>query len=270
MKFIIKYKKYFLISASYVLAACLSSCSVPGTYFSGQDVQDGYQLNGQHQNFQITELNGKWLSAHKNDSLPAYHIGPFDILNIIVWNHPELTTQTTQLANPEQSGILVNEQGYIFFPFAGKVKVDGLTLDEARDVLEEKLKTYIRDPQLSIRVIGFRYQHVQVVGEVMKQGVVPITDKPMSAMQAINESGGINTFTANTKQVFVLYQKDGLIYINWFDAQNPASIAAADRFFLQGNVIIYVPPAGVSAWNRMISQILPSLGGAGSVQSITA
>ncbi|MCD8525058.1 MAG: hypothetical protein LRY67_04835 [Gammaproteobacteria bacterium] len=92
----------------------------------------------------------------------------------------------------------------------------------------------------------------------------------MSVMQAISEVGGVNTLTANTRQVFVLFQKDGVIYVDWFDAQNPASVIAADKFFLQGNAIIYVPPSGVSAWNRVVTQILPILGGASSVTSAAA
>lgn len=255
--------------AALLMTGFLSACSVPGTYFSDTDVQNGYQTNGQHKSFSVQELNAQWLNQHQHDTPATYQIGPYDILNVIVWNHPELTIPTTQLATPEESGILVDEQGYIFFPFAGKVKISGLTLDQAREVLEEKLKNYIRDPQLSVRVTSFRSQQVQVVGEVVKPGVISITDKPMSVMRAINEAGGVNSVTANTQQIFVLHEKSGQIYIDWFNAQQPVSVIAADKFFLQDNVIIYVPPAGVSAWNRVISQILPSLGGAGNVQSLT-
>lgn len=254
---------------SLLAVGILSSCSVPGTYFSDGDIQNGYQLNGQKKNFEINELNAKWLDTHQSATPAAYQIGAYDILNIIVWNHPELTIPTTQLSSPEESGILVDEQGDMFFPFAGKVKVSGLTLDQAREVLEEKLKEYIRDPQLSVRVTSFRSQQVQVIGEVVKPGIIPITDKPLSVMEAINQAGGVNSVTANTKQIFVLYEKNDQIYIDWFDAQLPVSVLAADKFYLQNHVIIYVPPAGVSAWNRVISQLVPTLGSAGNVQSMT-
>lgn len=265
---------YFKKQFKNVLALCavsfLSACSVPGTYFSDSDIQNGYQANGKPASYKVNELNAKWFEQHKNDVPYAYQIGPYDVLNIIVWNHPELTTPTTQIATPEESGILVDEQGYIFFPFAGKVKVSGLTLDQARVTLEDKLKEYIRDPQLSVRVATFRSQQVQVIGEVMQAGMFPITDKPLSVMQAISTAGGVNSVTANTKQVFVLYEKTGQIYIYWFDAQNPASVIAANQFFVQDNVIIYVPPAGVSAWNRVISQILPTMsGGVSTAQSVS-
>lgn len=247
----------------------LAACSVPGTYFSESDIQNGYNINGKPTSFQVSEINAKWLSQHQHDTFYAYQIGPYDVLNIIVWNHPELTTPTNQIATPEQTGILVDEEGYIFFPFAGKVKVSGLTLDQARIVIENKLREYIRDPQLSVRVATFRSQQVQVMGEVMQPGIVPITDKPLTIMEAINTVGGVNSVTANTQQIFVLYEKSGQIYIDWFNAQQPASLIAADKFFLQNNVIIYVPPAGVSAWNRVISQIVPSVSGMGSVNSIS-
>jgi len=266
---VIRFKKNLKNVVSILAVAFLSACSVPGTYFSDSDVQNGYQLNGQQKNFDVTELNAKWLGEHKNDVPATYQIGAYDILNIIVWNHPELTIPTTQLSSPEESGILVDEQGYVFFPFAGKVKVSGLTLDQARQALEAKLKEYIRDPQLSVRVITFRSQQVQVIGEVLKPGILPITDKPLSIMQAITEMGGVNSVTANTQQIFVIYEKNDQIYINWFDAQQPVSLIAADKFYLQNNVIIYVPPAGISAWNRVISQIIPTLGSAGNVQSMT-
>lgn len=254
-----------------VLTTFLSACSVPGTYFSDSDAQNGYQINGKPAQYAINELNAKWLDQHQNDSPYVYQIGAYDVLNIIVWNHPELTTPTNQIATPEENGILVDEEGYIFFPFAGKVKVSGLTLDQARIEIEEKLKEYIRDPQLSVRVATFRSQQVQIVGEVMRPGLIPITDKPLSVMEAINTAGGVNSFTANTTQIFILYEKSGKIYIYWFDAQKPASIIAADKFFLQNNVIIYVPPAGVSAWNRVISQILPMTSGATStVQTVAS
>lgn len=263
-------KKDLKSIASVLVVAFLTACSVPGTYFSDSDIQNGYQANGKPASYKVNELNARWFEQHKNDVPYAYQIGPYDILNIIVWNHPELTTPTTQIATPGESGILVDEEGYIFFPFAGKVKVSGLTLDQARVALEAQLKEYIRDPQLSVRVATFRSQQVQVIGEVMKPGMFPITDKPLSVMQAISTAEGVNSVTANTKQIFVLYEKTGKIYIYWFDAQNPASVIAANQFFVQDNVIIYVPPAGVSAWNRVISQILPSMsGGVSTAQSVS-
>lgn len=264
------FKKYAMILINIVCLGLLSACSVPGSYFSESDLKKGYVLNGQQKTLNIIELNSIWLAQHENDSPQVYKIGPYDILNIVVWDHPELTFPSLPLSNSQDSGILVNEKGYIFFPFAGQVKVSGLTLDQARIKLEKKLKKYIPNPQLSLQVIRFRSQEVEVVGEVMKPGILPITDQPLSIMEAISQSGGVNSVTANTEQIFILYEKDKQIYINWFNAHSPVSLIAADKFYLQDRVIIYVPPAGVSAWNRVISQILPSLGGVNTAHTIAS
>ena len=251
------------------LVFLLSACSVPGTYFSESDIDQGYVKNGKRMPIKVIELNAQWLSQYEEQPAASYRIGPYDILNIIVWDHPELTTPTTQIANPAESGILVDSKGYIFFPFAGRVKVGGLTLDKAREMLQEKLKAYVRDPQLSVRVAQFRSQEVEIVGEVNKPGILPITDRQLTVMQAINLSGGVNAISANTRQIFILSENENNeIMVYWFDAQSPTALIAAQKFRLSNNVIIYVPPAGVSAWNRVITQLVPTLGGASSTKSV--
>ena len=258
------FKKIVLVC----LVVLLSACSVPGTYFSEDDVNQGYVKDGKRVPIKVIELDAKWLAEYGAQPAEPYRIGPYDILNIIVWDHPELTTPTTQIANPTESGILVDSEGYIFFPFAGQMKVSGLTLNEARELLQEKLKTYIRDPQLSIRVAQFRSQEVEIVGEVQHPGILPITDRQLTAMQAINLSGGVNSITSKTQQIFILSEKNNEIVVYWFNAQNPAALIAAEKFRLHNNVIIYVPPAGVSAWNRVITQLIPTLGATSSTKSV--
>ena len=81
-----------------------------------------------------------------NDDLHTYRVGPQDILNITVWDHPELTIPAGEFRSAEAAGHLVAEDGTIFYPFVGKVKVAGLTLAEIRDLLTEGLSVQIRDP----------------------------------------------------------------------------------------------------------------------------
>jgi len=247
------------------MTGLLCACTVPGTFINVNSAQDQYNVNNQQIYPTVIQLNAYWVAAHRSDLTYQYHVGPYDILNIIVWDHPELTTPTTQLANPEQSGFLVNADGTIYFPFAGQVNVNGLTMEQIQTRLQATLARYIRNPQVSVRVVSFRSQEIQVLGEVKTAGVIPLTDKRLTIWDAINLAGGLNNETANTKRIFVLRGTVKNLTVFWIDTTEPSSMMAAQYFILQKNDLVYVPPAGVSSWNRVISQLVPTTAGAAAL-----
>ncbi|MEX0732992.1 MAG: polysaccharide biosynthesis/export family protein [Aquisalimonadaceae bacterium] len=128
----------------------------------------------------------------RQDSQEPYRVGRRDALQVVVWNHPELTNPFGLTSGIEQAGIVVREDGTIFFPYVGTRRVAGLTVDEIRRDLALDLRPYIEAPQVDVRVAAFRSQRVYITGEVLQPGVFPITDVPMTVMDAINFAGGFN------------------------------------------------------------------------------
>ncbi len=213
-----------------VLASFLSACSTaPGNYLNTSRLRETPQSQST-ETYSVQLVNAPLIVEQAStrraitQPLPParledmsqyrYRIGPQDILGITVWDHPELTTQqgqsfssggnTTQtvasaLALPYTSalpgqadpfGQTVSADGTFYFPFVGRVKAAGQTVQEVRDELTTKLARYLKDPQLDIRVLAYRSQKVQITGEVKMPGPLAVTDVPLTLVDAITRSGG--------------------------------------------------------------------------------
>ena len=131
----------------------------------------------------------------------SYRIGPRDVLNVLVWDHPELSNPMGNFQDIEAMGRLVREDGTIFFPYAGVLQVAGKTAEQVRRELTEALRPFIQSPQVDVRVVAFRNQRVYITGEVAQPGVLPVNDVPMTVLDAINRAGGLTEFSDRRRAV---------------------------------------------------------------------
>ena len=216
-----------------------------------------------------------------DDKAPLeYKLGPGDIISIIVWDHPELTIPAGSFRTAEQAGTVVAEDGTIYFPYAGVVKVQGMTTSEVRKLLSAKLAKYIEQVQLDVRMVAFRSQQVYVVGEVAKPGIQQVTDIPMTVLEAVNRAGG---FTPEADYSRVLLTRRGTTYLvdiqAMYDYGNTTQNAlledgdivnVADRSFNKIFVLGEVVRPGSQVMNKKRSTLAEALGDAGYVSQTTS
>lgn len=241
-----------IVILSTVVLMMLNACS-PGMKM------DKNTYNGDMPNviFITPALVKKLNINHKNN--PIYKVGRQDVLAVKVWGDSNLSTiGDDKNLNQRTNGLIVQNSGEIFYPYIGNVKVVDKSIEQIRILLTKKLSKYINNPQISVNIGEYRSKRVYIMGEVQRPKTYAITNTPMSLLDAIL-LGGINNATADTEQIYVIRRlAKSKTTIYQFNGEFAGTTLLAGQFYLKPNDVVFIAPAGVVSWNRVISNILPS------------
>ncbi len=161
-----------------------------------------------------------------------YRINPFDLLDISVYQEPDLTKT-----------VRVTKEGFISFPLIGKVQIAGLDILAAEQRIAELLeKDYLVNPSVTVLVKEYNTKKVFVMGEVKTPGSYNIPqDRELTVLESIALAGGFSNVAAidNTKVIRV--ENGSKRYINVKISDITKRGDKAKDLILKPNDIIFVP-----------------------------
>ena len=184
-----------------------------------------------------------------------YKIVPNDRLSILFYNHPELSTRDIRSAiTAGRIGILVNPDGTVRMPLIGTVKIAGLTVQEATNLLINEYSKYIKNAHMYLEVLNKR---VYVLGEVRRPGKIPITNEVMSVIEAIADAGGFTDF-AKRNQIKIIRGTPSHPIVVDVDLTKLNKLSRAN-LTLYPNDVVYVVPNNMRTTNLAIADMMPSV-----------
>lgn len=225
-------KPFLVVVTMMILASCASSKKF--VYLNDMVPGESYPIN--------TEMS---TVVHENDRL--------DIK--VSCKNPELAvpfnvqTGAYQVAadgSVKSAGVDVLEQGYrvdaegnIVFPILGKIAVAGKSLKEVSDLIAGLIEegNYIKDPEVSIEFLNFKYT---VLGAVGSKGTYTVDGDKVTIIEAIAKAGDV-TREARLDKIAVIRMVDGRQQIFYNDIRT-ADIFMSPTYYLQQNDIVYVEP----------------------------
>ena len=133
----------------------------------------------------------------QNQQQGTYIIGAGDILEITTWKEEDFSRET----------VPVRLDGMITFPLIDDVKAEGKTTMQVKAAIEEKLKDYVSEPNVTVHLQASLSKRFYVLGEVMNTGEYPLI-KNYTVLQAFALAGGFTEW-ASKKEILLLRNVDG-------------------------------------------------------------
>lgn len=160
----------------------------------------------------------------------AYKLGPTDVLKISVFQVEELDRE-----------VIVTDAGTVNLPLIGAVRAGGRTLQEVEREITQKLRKFLRSPQVTVFVKQYNSQKYTVEGSVKQPGVFPIRGQ-VTLLQAIATARGLGKL-ADSSSIIMFRQVSGQKYAAKFDL-NAIRLGKMPDPPIIKNDIIYVEESG--------------------------
>ena len=132
---------------------------------------------------------------------------------------------------------VVDEEGYVELPFIGRLHVKGLTIEEAKDIIQQEIEKYLKKTTVVVKLVNYS---ISIVGEVNRPGQYKIYQDRINIFEVISLAGDLTTYAKRDDIILVRRQdKDAKIYhINLLED----NVLESEYYYIMPDDIIYAKP----------------------------
>ena len=205
---------------------------------------------------EITYLNGIHTGdIHKHGAEPdVYTVRPNDLLYINVIGDDPVNTAFLNLTQTVTAGItmnldlityIVDEKGQITFPYFGSITVEGLTVNQIRDILQEKVNQYMQNASVFVKHVN---RTITVLGEVRSPGQHAMVKNRLTIFEALALAGDINDF-GDRRNVKLIREISTGKMVEKIDLTDP-QLLYSDFYYIMPHDMIYIEPSSKIYGNK--------------------
>ncbi len=212
-----------------LLLACiggivLSSCGSKKDVVYFQDVKD----------FETIVNTDVFVPKLKIDDIIDVHISTIDMETTKSFN---LNRSISPTGGGEAMDYLIDQDGFINYPVLGKIKLAGLSIKEAKELLKSRLSDYFKNPIINIRIKNFS---VTILGEVTRAGTYPVNGERITIIEALGLAGDL-TIKGKRDNITVIRDLNGTKVYTRIDLTTKKSLNSP-VYYLTQNDVVYVEP----------------------------
>ncbi|MBL7764913.1 MAG: polysaccharide biosynthesis/export family protein [Chitinophagaceae bacterium] len=236
MKSFLQFPLFFLLLWS-LFSSCVKQQEV--IYFQNPQIKNKY---GRNQTLPVepkrqTVVN--YSAEFQKDDLISISVSAIDP-DVVKPFNLSLNTQAGQKNDPSNTAptYLIDGDGMIDFPVLGKIHLAGLNRMQATEAIRERIKSYVNNPIINIRILNFK---ITVLGEVLRPGVYSINNERITVLEAIGLAGDL-TIQGLRKNVLVVRDVDGVKKEMRIDLTSK-EVFYSPAYYLCQNDLVYVEPS---------------------------
>lgn len=181
------------------------------------------------------------VSSSQIENIPELKLQKNDQLSMSLTSlnaeYNALFTNSTNTTTAGKAVFRINNNGMITLPLLGDLKVEGLTIEQAQNLITMELKKQIKNPVVDLELVNFK---ITVIGEVNHPASLTVPGDQVNLLEALGMAGDMTVY-GKRENVLVIRENNGVRQMTRLNL-NDKNTYSSPFFRLKQNDIVYVEP----------------------------